>query len=208
MLLLKKNNTKYSFTREHYWLNLLQTQILSRIKSIGGHNYANQNNLPMGNFLPQPIKSAKQYLSEHTKYVDESLRFVLVATATGIVTYIFRKELGEWYTNHLLSEKYKRSEGAKKLLEPRKIEEKYNYITREELEEMMNGIVGTIEDEKYIILVGEKGSGKTTLLNHVMNGKEGIVFVKIDGETTFANLKHKLLESIGVHIEEWNQNKV
>ena len=105
------------------------------------------------------------------------------------------------------SEEFKRRKGAKKLLEPRKIEEEGDYVVRKDLEALLNEVVGTIYDRKYIILVGEKGSGKTTLLNHVMNGKEGIVFVKIDGETTFTNLEHKLLESIGVHIEGWNQIK-
>ena len=35
----------------------------------------------------------------------------------------------------------------------------------------------------------------------------GVVFIKIDGNPTFANLEQKLLESIGLHIEGWNQNK-
>ena len=98
-------------------------------------------------------------------------------------------------------------EEKEKLLEPKKIKVEANYVPRKDLEALLDSVIGTIYDRKYIILIGQNGSGKTTLLNHVMNGKEGIVFVKIDGKTTITNLEHKLIESIGVHIEGWNQNK-
>ena len=74
------------------------------------------------------------------------------------------------------------------------------------MEEHLNQIVGTLNNEKYVIIVGSKGSGKTTLLNHVINGKEGVVFVKLDGETTLSNLGNKLLGTINVQIEPWNQS--
>jgi predicted ATPase len=67
-------------------------------------------------------------------------------------------------------------------------------------------LVGNLNQRKYVIIVGSKGSGKTTLLKHVLNGKKGIVFVKFDGKTTLENLENKLLETINVHIEPWNQS--
>jgi len=175
--------------------------------NIGINFSTNHNNLPMGNSIPHPIEDAKKYLSEHGEYVDKSLKYVLGISAIGIVGYILRKELGDLYTTYVLSEESKRSQGAKKLLGPIKIDEKPNYVPRKELEETLNSIIGSIDDEKYVILVGQKGSGKTTVLRHAVNGKKGIAVVKINGKTTLQNLEQKLLESIDVHIEKWNQNK-
>jgi AAA+ ATPase superfamily predicted ATPase len=91
-------------------------------------------------------------------------------------------------------------------MKPIKLEEEADYVVRQDLEALLNDIVGTIYDRKYIILVGE-GSGKTTLLNHVVNGKKGIVSMQIGGKTTLQNMEQNLLKSIGVSIESsWNQD--
>jgi energy-coupling factor transporter ATP-binding protein EcfA2 len=161
----------------------------------------------MGNSLPRPIKDAKQYLSEHSEYVDKSLRYVLGVSALGIVGFVLGKELKQLYNTYIRSEGAKRSQGAVKLLEQIKVEEETDYIARKDLEALLNDIVGTIYDRKYIILVGQKGSGKTTILNHVMNKKKGIVFIRIDGKTTLENLEQILLQSIHVQIEPWNEHK-
>jgi ABC-type lipoprotein export system ATPase subunit len=99
-----------------------------------------------------------------------------------------------------------REEGKKNLLEPVKFVEKSNYVERKEHEERLNNLIGNLNQEKYVIIVGSKGSGKTTLLKHVLNGKKGVVFLKIDGETTLSNFKLKLLDAIKVPIEPWNQS--
>jgi predicted AAA+ superfamily ATPase len=102
-------------------------------------------------------------------------------------------------------EEYKRNKGKKFLQKPIDLKEKKGYIKRKGYEERLNQIVGTLNNEKYVIIVGSKGSGKTTLLNHVLIGKEGVVVVKFDGETTLANFKQKLLKAIKVQIEPWNK---
>jgi ATPase subunit of ABC transporter with duplicated ATPase domains len=94
-------------------------------------------------------------------------------------------------------------ETAKKLLEPVKIIEVENYVTRKEYEEELNDIIGNMYRHKYVTLVGPKGSGKKTLLKHVLNGKKGIVFVKYDGETTMENFQKKLFEAIDIQIKPW-----
>jgi ATP-dependent Zn protease len=113
--------------------------------------------------------------------------------------------------SYLLFLKYKKKgkdkiqkDAAKKLLEPVKITEVENYVTRKEYEEDLNEIIGSLKRQKYVTLVGPKGSGKKTLLKHVLNGKKGIAFVKYDGETTMENFQEKLLEAINVQIEPWN----
>jgi ABC-type oligopeptide transport system ATPase subunit len=116
---------------------------------------------------------------------------------------LYRSIVKEWEE----SEQFKRESASKRLLTPIKVEEEADYVVRQDLEALLNDIVGSIRDRKYIILVGQKGSGKTTLLNHVMNGKAGIVPIKIDGKTTLQNLEHRLLDAINVPIESWNQNK-
>ena len=58
---------------------------------------------------------------------------------------------------------------------------KKGYVQRKDYEERLNQIIGTINDEKYVIIVGCEGSGKSTVLDHVINGKKGIVVVHIDG---------------------------
>jgi ABC-type phosphate/phosphonate transport system ATPase subunit len=70
--------------------------------------------------------------------------------------------------------------------------------------ERLNNLIGNLNQEKYVVIVGSKGSGKTTLLKHFLNGKKGVVFVNINGETTLSHFK--LLDSIKVPIEPWNQS--
>jgi ATPase subunit of ABC transporter with duplicated ATPase domains len=94
-------------------------------------------------------------------------------------------------------------ETAKKLLEPVKIIEVENYVTRKEYEEELNDIIGNMYRHKYVTLAGPKGSGKKTLLKHVLNKKKGIVFVKYDGETTMENFQKKLFEAMNIQIDPW-----
>jgi HrpA-like RNA helicase len=147
----------------------------------------------MGGSISQHIKEAEKYISEHFEYADKSLRFLVFASATGIGAYWFRTELGQMYYTHIRSENYKRKQGAKKLMERKIVDEKPNYVPRKDLEKTLEEIMNSLGDEKYVILVGPKGSGKTTLLNHIVNGKEGIVMVKIAGETTPTIIKRKLI---------------
>jgi energy-coupling factor transporter ATP-binding protein EcfA2 len=99
-----------------------------------------------------------------------------------------------------------RKHGANSILKPLEIDEELHYVERKEIEERLNQIIGNLNERKYAIIVGCKGSGKSTVLDHVVNGKKGIVVVRIDGKTTLENLDHKLLEASNVQIEPWNQS--
>jgi energy-coupling factor transporter ATP-binding protein EcfA2 len=99
-----------------------------------------------------------------------------------------------------------RKHGANSILKPLEIDEELHYVERKEIEERLNQIIGNLNERKYAIIVGCKGSGKSTVLDHLVNGKKGIVVVRIDGKTTLENLDHKLLEAINVQIEPWNQS--
>jgi ABC-type polysaccharide/polyol phosphate transport system ATPase subunit len=76
----------------------------------------------------------------------------------------------------LSTEYYIRLGASYELISPNCISLKSNYeyyVSRTTLERTLNNIIGTLHDEKYVVIVGTKGSGKTTLLNHVIHGKSG-----------------------------------
>jgi SpoVK/Ycf46/Vps4 family AAA+-type ATPase len=120
--------------------------------------------------------------------------------------YFFETKKTQKHLEVMKDESQIREEGKKNLLEPVKFVEEPDYVERKEHEKRLNNLIGNLNQRKYVVIVGSKGSGKTTLLKHVLNGKKGVVFVKIDGETTLSNFKLKLLDSIKVPIEPWNQS--
>jgi SpoVK/Ycf46/Vps4 family AAA+-type ATPase len=148
-------------------------------------------------------KTFKNFVSENYKTIEKTK---ILSTLTILSLIYFSDRVSSVVNYFLTREEYKINNGKKFLLEPISLDEKPDYVERKDYEERLNQIVGTLNDETYVIIVGSKGSGKTTILKHVLNGKKGVVIVKFDGETTLANFKHKLLEAIDVPIEQWNQS--
>ena len=55
--------------------------------------------------------------------------------------------------------------GANELLRPEKFNEEPDYIARKDYEEHLNQIIGTLNNRKYVIIVGSKGSGNQNWRN-------------------------------------------
>jgi SpoVK/Ycf46/Vps4 family AAA+-type ATPase len=174
----------------------------SRVFKSNFRNYSQEANSGKENLknLRKMLKDLKEYAKKNPKSFMSSLGGLIVGGVGLYYSYLSIKEIKKKKGEIDL-----RKKGANYLLEPKKIDEEADYIVRKDYEERLNQIIGTLNNRKYVIIVGSKGSGKTTLLNHVLNGKEGVVVVNFDGETTLENFKQKLLDAIDVPIEPWNK---
>jgi HrpA-like RNA helicase len=144
----------------------------------------------------------KNFVSEKFKAIEKAK---ILSTLT-ILSLIYYSDRVSSVMNYLSTrEEYKRNKGKKFLQKPINLKDEKEYIERKDYEERLNQIIGTLNNRKYVIIVGSKGSGKSTVVQHVINGKKGIVVVRFDGETTLSNFKQKLLKAIKVQIEPWNE---
>jgi ABC-type bacteriocin/lantibiotic exporter with double-glycine peptidase domain len=119
----------------------------------------------------EEYKNAKKSISDNFNYLDSSVKYLVTVFGVGITTYIFRNEIEHFLAKYFGSQHYKRIQGANNILKPVKFVERSNYVERKEHEERLNNLIGNLNQEKYVVIVGSKGSGKTTLLKHVLNGQ-------------------------------------
>jgi flagellar biosynthesis GTPase FlhF len=177
---------------------------LSKSLKFKSRNYSGKETLKESTKFEKTLQKWTRNLKEFTKFNPNITALVSVIIGAITMRFLFETKITQILKE--MKETQIREKAKKFLLEPVQFVEELDYVERKEIEERLNHLVGNLNQEKYVIIIGSKGSGKTTLLKHVLNGKKGIVFENFGGETTLENLGKKLLAAINVQIEPWNQS--